>query len=57
MSRKFGNFYANLLFFFDFYQFIYLYMKPSNKQKNQEVCVTLVLSPVCNASSKADTVE
>ena len=31
-------------------------MKRSNKQKNnqtnQEVCVTLVLSPVCNASSK-----
>ena len=29
----------------------------SNNNKNQEVCVTLVLSPVCNASSKADTVE
>ena len=35
-------------------------MKRSNKTYiyiNQEVCVTLVLSPVCNASSKADTVE
>ena len=28
-----------------------------SKNKNQEECITLVLSPVCNASSKADTVE
>ena len=37
---------------------LYIYMKRSkNKNKNQEECITLVLSPVCNASSKADTVE
>ena len=32
-------------------------MKRSNNNKIQEVCVTSVLSPVCKASSKADTVE
>ena len=34
-------------------------MKRSNKKQkiNKEVCVTLVLSPVCSVSSKADTVE
>ena len=31
--------------------------KKKKINKNQEECVTLVLSPVCNASSKADTVE
>ena len=36
---------------------LHIYMKRCNKKinkKNQEMCVSLVLSPVCNTSSKAD---
>ena len=41
VSRKFGNFYANLLFFFDFYQFylsIYLLLT-LHTQKRPEITV------------------